>query len=188
METNREALHGGYLRGRLLCNPSSLQLRPRCGDPEPADLSERPVGFFSRSFTREEPPTVAIVWRSHGTVGPGSLGGGTSMPLSVIDQRLKAFRIFCHGEKPKTMLPQSREHYLHTGPGADTQPRVLLPLIPVVRESELLGRGVRSGDSAIQRAAPTRSGRPAGRPEVRPLIGKAVRQLIIVTHTPAHRM
>jgi hypothetical protein len=35
------------------------------------------------------------------------------MPLGVIDKSLKAFRIFCHGEKPKTMLPQSREHYIH---------------------------------------------------------------------------
>jgi len=31
-----------------------------------------------------------------------------SLPLDVIDKRLKDFRIFCHGERPKTMLPQSR--------------------------------------------------------------------------------
>jgi hypothetical protein len=35
------------------------------------------------------------------------------MPPDVIDKRLKDFRIFCHGEKPKTMLPQSREYYVH---------------------------------------------------------------------------
>lgn len=36
-----------------------------------------------------------------------------SLPLDVIDKRLKDFRIFGHGERPKTMLPQSREHYMH---------------------------------------------------------------------------
>ena len=56
---------------------------------------------------------MAVIWRSRGTVGPGSLGAGMSMPLDVIDKRLKAFRIFCHGERPKTMLPQSREEYVH---------------------------------------------------------------------------
>jgi hypothetical protein len=56
---------------------------------------------------------VAIVWKSRGTVGPGSLGAGKSVPLDVIDKRLKGFRIFCHGERPKTMLPQSRECYMH---------------------------------------------------------------------------
>lgn len=35
------------------------------------------------------------------------------MPLNVIDKRLKDYRIFCHGESPRTMLPQSREHYTH---------------------------------------------------------------------------
>jgi hypothetical protein len=29
-----------------------------------------------------------------------------SLPLDVIDKRLKDFRIFCHGERSKTMLPQ----------------------------------------------------------------------------------
>ena len=56
---------------------------------------------------------MAIVWRSRGTVGPGSLGAAMSLPLDVIDKRLKDFRIFCHGERPKTMLPQSREYYVH---------------------------------------------------------------------------
>ena len=56
---------------------------------------------------------MAIVWRSRGTVGPGSLGAGTSMPLDVIDKRLKYFRVFYHGERPKTMLPQSREYCTH---------------------------------------------------------------------------
>ena len=56
---------------------------------------------------------MAIILRSRRTVGPGSKDNGTPMPLKVIDKRLKAFRIFCHGEKPKTMLPQSREHYTH---------------------------------------------------------------------------
>jgi len=56
---------------------------------------------------------VAIVWKSRGTVGPGSLGSGTTLPLDIVDKRLKDFRIFCHGERPKTMLPQSREHFVH---------------------------------------------------------------------------
>jgi hypothetical protein len=41
------------------------------------------------------------------------MDAGKRMPLDVIDKRLKDFRIFCHGERPKTMLPQSREHYTH---------------------------------------------------------------------------
>jgi hypothetical protein len=56
---------------------------------------------------------MAIIWKSHGTLGPGSLGAGKSMPLDLIDKRLKGFRIFYHGELPKTMLPQSREYYTH---------------------------------------------------------------------------
>ena len=35
------------------------------------------------------------------------------MPLEVIDERLRDFRVFYHGERPKTMLPQSREYYAH---------------------------------------------------------------------------
>ena len=35
------------------------------------------------------------------------------MSLEVIDTRLKKFRIFWHGERPKTMLPQGREEYIH---------------------------------------------------------------------------
>lgn len=56
---------------------------------------------------------MAIVWKSRGTVGPGSLGAGKTMPLEVIEKRLTGFRVFCHGEQPKTMLPQSREYYTH---------------------------------------------------------------------------
>jgi hypothetical protein len=56
---------------------------------------------------------MAIIWKSHGTLGPGSLGAGKSMPLELIDKRLKDFRVFYHGERPKTMLPQSREYYTH---------------------------------------------------------------------------
>ena len=56
---------------------------------------------------------MAIVWKSRGTVGPGSLGSGTTLPLDIVDKRLKDFRIFCHGERPKTMLPQNREHFVH---------------------------------------------------------------------------
>jgi hypothetical protein len=41
------------------------------------------------------------------------MDAGTPMPLDVIDKRLKDFRIFYHGERPKTMLPQSREYYAH---------------------------------------------------------------------------
>ena len=56
---------------------------------------------------------MAMVWKSHGTVGPSSLGAGKSMPLDVIDKRLNDFRVFHHGDRPKTMLPQSREYYTH---------------------------------------------------------------------------
>lgn len=55
---------------------------------------------------------MAIVWKSRGT-DPGSLYAGTPMSLDVIDKRLKDFRIFWHGERPKTMLRQSRENYVH---------------------------------------------------------------------------
>ena len=56
---------------------------------------------------------MAIIWKSYGTLGPGSLGAGKSTPLTVVDKHLKDFWIFCHGERPETMLPQSREHYTH---------------------------------------------------------------------------
>jgi hypothetical protein len=56
---------------------------------------------------------MAVIFRSHGTVGPSSLDGGTAMPLTVIDKRLKGYRIFYHGNMPKTMLPQLRNDYLH---------------------------------------------------------------------------
>ena len=36
------------------------------------------------------------------------------MPLDVIDKRLKDFRVFDHGLRPKTMLPQSREYFVKT--------------------------------------------------------------------------
>jgi hypothetical protein len=35
------------------------------------------------------------------------------MPLSIIEKRLKGFRVFFHGERPKTMLPQVRDGYMH---------------------------------------------------------------------------
>lgn len=41
------------------------------------------------------------------------MDAGMHMSLDVIDKRLKDFRLFYHGERPKTMLPQSREHYTH---------------------------------------------------------------------------
>jgi hypothetical protein len=56
---------------------------------------------------------MARIFRSHGTVGPGSLDAGTWMALADVDQRLKDFRVFWHGEQPKTMLPQSREYFMH---------------------------------------------------------------------------
>jgi len=56
---------------------------------------------------------MAMIFKSRGTVGPGSRDNGTPMALVVIDERLKGFRVFCHGEKPKTMLPQTRECYTH---------------------------------------------------------------------------
>ena len=56
---------------------------------------------------------MALVRKSRGTVGPHSMDGGTWMPLDVIDERLKDFRVFCHGDRPKTMLPQSLEGYTH---------------------------------------------------------------------------
>ena len=59
------------------------------------------------------PAIMAIIWKSRGTVGPGSLDAGTSMPLAAIDTCLGDFRVFWHGERPKTMLPQSREYYIH---------------------------------------------------------------------------
>jgi len=39
------------------------------------------------------------------------MDNGTSVPLDVIDKRLKDLGVFYHGERPKTMLPQSREYY-----------------------------------------------------------------------------
>ena len=56
---------------------------------------------------------MAIIRKSRGTIGPGSMDAGKWMPLDVIDKRLKDFRIFCHGERPKTMLPQSRQYFTH---------------------------------------------------------------------------
>ena len=56
---------------------------------------------------------MAIVWKSRGTVGPSSLGGGKSMPLDVIEKRLTGFRIFCHGPQPRTMLPKSGQYFMH---------------------------------------------------------------------------
>ena len=70
-------------------------------------------GVLFAVFQRGKPRTVAIIWKSRGTIGPGALDTGTPMPLDVIDKRLKDFRIFGHGERPKTMLPQSREVDLH---------------------------------------------------------------------------
>jgi len=35
------------------------------------------------------------------------------MPLDVVDKRLKDFRVFYHGERPKMMLPHSREYFVH---------------------------------------------------------------------------
>jgi hypothetical protein len=57
--------------------------------------------------------SMAIIRKSRGTVGSDSVDAGTPMALEIIDQRLKDFRVFCHGERPKTMLPQSREYYNH---------------------------------------------------------------------------
>jgi hypothetical protein len=56
---------------------------------------------------------VAIIYKSRGTIGPGSLDAGRAMRLDVIYRQLEGFRVFYHGERPKTMLPQSREHYMH---------------------------------------------------------------------------
>jgi hypothetical protein len=56
---------------------------------------------------------MAAIPKSRGTVGPASMDAGTQVPLDVIDNRLKDFRIFYHGDRPKTMLPQSREYYTH---------------------------------------------------------------------------
>lgn len=56
---------------------------------------------------------MAMIFRSRGTGGRGSLDAGTWMSLADIDNRLKDFRVFCHGEKPQTMLPQGRECYTH---------------------------------------------------------------------------
>jgi hypothetical protein len=56
---------------------------------------------------------MAIIRKSRGTVGVGSMDAGTPMPLGIIDKRLRDLRVFYHGERPKTMLPQSREFYIH---------------------------------------------------------------------------
>jgi len=57
---------------------------------------------------------VATIWKSTGTVGPDSTDAGTQMPLDVIDERLKDFRLFYHGKRPRTMLPRGRGyHYQH---------------------------------------------------------------------------
>lgn len=56
---------------------------------------------------------MAIIWKSRGTVAPGSRDPGTPMRLDVIDRRLKDHRIFRHGKRPRTMFPLSREDYLH---------------------------------------------------------------------------
>jgi len=54
------------------------------GDPDPTDASDGRWGFFRR----EKPRPVAVVWKSRGTVGPGSLGAGKSLPLDVLERRL----------------------------------------------------------------------------------------------------
>ena len=41
------------------------------------------------------------------------MDAGKWLPLDIIARRLKDFRIFWHGERPKSMLPQSREYYTH---------------------------------------------------------------------------
>lgn len=76
----------------------------------------RPIHFYVSVWWTVRVATkapVATIYKSRGTVGPGSLDAGALMPLDVIDKRLKGFRVFYHGERPKTMLPQSREHYTH---------------------------------------------------------------------------
>ena len=82
------------------------------------DSSERTANSASSkapvaSSNTDVPVIMAAIRKSRGTVGPGSMDAGTPMPLDVIDKRLKDFRIFYHGERPKTMLPQSREYYTH---------------------------------------------------------------------------
>lgn len=56
---------------------------------------------------------MATIWKSKGTVGEGSTDGGTDMPLDVIDERLRNFKLFYQGESPRSILPQSR-YYEYT--------------------------------------------------------------------------
>lgn len=50
---------------------------------------------------------VATIFKSRGTVGPGSTDAGTVIPLGVVDKRLARFKVFYQGAAPRAMWPQS---------------------------------------------------------------------------------
>ena len=50
---------------------------------------------------------VATIFKSRGTVGPGSTDAGTVIPLAVVDKRLARFQVSYHGAAPRAMWPQS---------------------------------------------------------------------------------
>ncbi len=75
-------------------------------------IGPRVVGFsifFGRS------PSCGRRLRRSPSSASASSGGmaADSVPLDVIDKRLKDFRIFRHGDRPKTLMPQSHEEHVH---------------------------------------------------------------------------
>jgi len=72
---------------------------------------------------------VAIIWRSRDTVGLARWAPASRCRPDVVDKRLKDFRVFYHGERPKTMLPHSREYYV----------RVMIEVGEMIRSQALTG-------------------------------------------------
>jgi hypothetical protein len=62
-------------------------------------ISER-----SSAVTRGTP--MSVIWKSRGTVGPGSTDAGTyHLPLRLIDERLARYKVHFQGEEPKPIAP-----------------------------------------------------------------------------------
>jgi len=55
---------------------------------------------------------MATIWKSKGTVGEGSMDSGTDMPVNIVDERLRGFKLFYQGENPRPILPRS-DYYAH---------------------------------------------------------------------------
>jgi hypothetical protein len=52
---------------------------------------------------------MATVWKSNGTIGhEDSTDRGTEMPLNIVEERLRDFKLFYQGESPKVMLPRTK--------------------------------------------------------------------------------